>query len=221
MGVDAAKLGGPPVHLIQKGRLVSVAQIPGDGAGRVVAAGQKAAVEQILQGYGLAAEQPRPGAVVCQNLVEFRLQPVGNGERCIQRLAALHQKQRGHQFGQAGRGPSLVLVFCIDQGLGVQLIQIHRLRLVRCALGRVPLGGGGYRQADGQRQQHHRAQKSGFQPRSSLVVEFFPRLLYRLLPAVVNGVGRNTAQESETGRSSPHRPPSSAQTRPPGAGASA
>ena len=177
MGAGAAQLGSPLIHLFQKRGLIPTAQIPGDGAGRIVAAGQKTAVEQVLQRYRFTAEQACCGAVVGPYFIELRLQPGGNGEGRVQGLTALHQKQRGHQLGQAGGSPLLLFVFRIDQSLGVQLIQIHRLSLVRRALGRLPLRGGGRCQSDGQRQQHHRAQKSGFQPSSSLTVEFLPAII--------------------------------------------
>ena len=155
IGVLTAKLGGPGVHLVKKGLHVPIAQVISDGAGRVVAAGQKAGVEQAFQRHRLAYFQVRVRAVLRLDTVELRPQVLGDGEGLGEVLAALRQQQAGHHFGEAGGSPHLVGVFFVHHRVGVHIVEHHRLGVHR-AFRRLPPGGGGKgpgeRRREGQRQ---------------------------------------------------------------------
>ena len=158
MGVPAAQLPGPPVHLVHKGGDVPVRKIIRNGAGRIVGAGQQGAVEEVFQADLLPRLQVDVHPVPVLDGLEFLFQPIGDGDEGVQVLPAFQQQQAGHHLGEAGDGVGGIGVLFVDDRAGIQVEQKHLVGVYLKI--RLPAGQGGEGKAEGGKKGRRGAKKA-------------------------------------------------------------
>ena len=115
MGPRHPQIPGPLVHPAHKGLHVPGA-VGGQGHRRVVARVEEEAVEQGLQGDLLPRLEVERGPLDARPLLL-------DGDGLGQVIQVFRRHQGGHQLGDAGDGPLLVLILGIEDAAGVRVQQ--------------------------------------------------------------------------------------------------